>query len=161
MFISFINTRYSLLAHDRKGKWSQPLRTCKALLCLPFQIHPVCTVPVLPAPCSSLSHQAGQAFPYTWAFAHSSLSFWNVLSSTSRLFLLPESVYASPPQRRSHPSSVHSLFSSFPYLFPSFVIIPFYFSLLSMSVSLTTVWVSWWQLNHGTPGPRTRPGPGQ
>lgn len=113
------------------------------------------------APCSSLSHQAGQALPYTWAFAHSSLSFWNVLSSTSRLFLLPESVYASPPQRRSHPSSVHSLFSSFPYLFPSFVIISFYYLLLSMFVSLTTVWVSWWQLNHGTPGPRTRPGPGQ
>lgn len=130
-----------------KGNWSQPLRTRTALLCPPLQIHPVCTVPLLTVPCSSLGHQACQAFPYTWAFAHSSLSFWNVLSSTSRLFIFPQLVYVSPPQRRSHRSPVHSLFSSFPYLFPSFVTISLYCSLLSMFVSLTTVWVSWWQLN--------------
>lgn len=102
----------SLLAHDRKGK----------LVTAPKDLQ---SSPLSPSPNSSCLHcplahctllvpqSSGRpSFPYTWAFAHSSLSFWKVCSSTSRLFILPESVCASPLQRRSHPSSVHFLIYS-------------------------------------------------
>lgn len=147
----------SLLAHDRKGKWSQLPKDLQSSPLSPFQIHPVCTVP-----CPALLSVIRQAklCPSTPEPLHILALFLECSFLTSRLFLLPESVYASPPQRRSHPSSVHSYLAHFliyshPLSLFHFIICFFLclFPHYSMSFMMTT--------KYGTPGPRTRPGPGQ
>lgn len=121
-----------------------------------------------PALLPQVCGRAGQALPHTWALAHALHSVWNALVSTSGSFILPESVYTSPPQRWQRMTSAFFI-SPFPSLFPSwhlssfitilFIVCFFFFPPhQNMSFMMATKYLF---IDHCTSGPRTRPGPWQ